>query len=152
MGSRPFDEFETIDDIRKAKKSADRVIVAYHGGKELCEYPSPRLMRVCRAMARAGADLILTQHSHCIGAYENYNGSHILYGQGNFNFVGFYKEEMWKTGLAVKYDTKANEVEFVPIRVTDKDIRLAEDDDKAEILAGLTKRSATIGDGTWRDG
>ncbi len=101
MGSRPFDEFETIEDIRAAKETADRVIVAYHGGKELCEYPSPRLMRACRAMARAGADLILTQHSHCIGVYENYNGSHILYGQGNFNFVGLYDEEMWKTGLAV---------------------------------------------------
>ncbi len=152
MGSRPFDEFETIEDIREAKKSADRVIVAYHGGKELCEYPSPRLMRACRAMARAGADLILTQHSHCIGAYENYNGSHILYGQGNFNFVGLYDEEMWKTGLAVKYDTKTNEVEFVPIRVTDNGIRLASGDDKAEILAGFAKRSETLADGTWRDG
>lgn len=152
MGSRPFDEFETIDDIREAKKTADRVIVAYHGGKELCEYPSPRLMRVCRAMARAGADLILTQHSHCIGTYENYNGSHILYGQGNFNFVGLYKEEMWKTGLAVKYDTKANAVEFVPICVTECGIRLANDTEKADIMAKFADRSATIANGKWRDG
>ncbi|MBQ8250203.1 MAG: CapA family protein [Clostridia bacterium] len=152
MGSRPFDEFETLEDIREAKKTADRVIVAYHGGKELCEYPSPRLMRACRAMARAGADLILTQHSHCIGTYENYNGSHILYGQGNFNFVGLYKEEMWKTGLAVKYDTKANAVEFVPICVTDDGIRLANDDEKADIMAKFADRSATIENGKWRDG
>ena len=60
MGSRPFDEFHTIEDIRDAKEKADRVIVCYHGGKEMCHYPSPRLIRVCRAMVRAGADLIIT--------------------------------------------------------------------------------------------
>ncbi|MBQ2765691.1 MAG: CapA family protein, partial [Clostridia bacterium] len=152
MGSRPFDEFDTIEDIREAKNTADRVVVAYHGGKELCEYPSPRLMRVCRAMARAGADLILTQHSHCIGTYEKYNGSHILYGQGNFNFVNLYDLEMWKTGLAVKYDTTANEVEFVPIRVNDGGIRLAVGEDKDEILRAFAERSKTIANGKWREG
>lgn len=152
MGSRPFDEFDTIEDIREAKKTADRVVVAYHGGKELCEYPSPRLMRVCRAMARAGADLILTQHSHCIGTYEKYNGSHILYGQGNFNFVNLYDLEMWKSGLAVKYDTTANEVEFVPIRVNDDGIRLAVGEDKDEILRAFAERSKTIANGKWREG
>ena len=40
MGSRPFDEFETMDDIRAAKTTHDRVIVAYHGGKEHCRYSS----------------------------------------------------------------------------------------------------------------
>jgi len=52
VGARPFDEFETMQDIREAKKSADFVIVVYHGGKELCRYPSPRLMKACREMVR----------------------------------------------------------------------------------------------------
>jgi poly-gamma-glutamate synthesis protein (capsule biosynthesis protein) len=84
MGSRPWDEFDTIDDIREAKKEADRVIVIYHGGKEHCKYPSPRLIKACRAMVKNGADVVLCQHSHCIGCYENFEGGHILYGQGNF--------------------------------------------------------------------
>ncbi len=33
-GARPFDEFETMEDIRQAKKLADHVIVIYHGGME----------------------------------------------------------------------------------------------------------------------
>ena len=65
MGSRPFDEFETMHDIREAKKCADHVIVIYHGGKELCRYPSPRLRRACRALVKSGADVVLCQHSHC---------------------------------------------------------------------------------------
>ncbi|MBO7217853.1 MAG: CapA family protein, partial [Clostridia bacterium] len=30
MGARPYDEYDTMDDIRNAKKDCDRVIVLYH--------------------------------------------------------------------------------------------------------------------------
>lgn len=107
MGSRPYDEYDTIEDIRKAKQTADRVIVLYHGGKEFCKYPSPRLHKLCRAMIRNGADVVLCQHTHCIGCYENYEGGHILYGQGNFHFVKPHDFDGWFTSLAVNYDTKS---------------------------------------------
>ena len=122
MGARPFDEFETMDDIRKAKKGADVVIVVYHGGKELCRYPSPRLLKACREMVRCGADAVFCQHSHCIGCYEFFEGGHILYGQGNFHFVGsdgLKEGEMWNTGLMAVLDinaeTKKIDVEFIPV-------------------------------------
>ena len=154
MGSRPFDEFETMDDIRAAKANHDRVIVAYHGGKEHCPYPSPRLVRVCRAMVRNGADLVLCQHSHCIGAYESYEAGHILYGQGNFQFVNLVSNETWKTGLAVCYDTKAHTVEFIPIRENEAEtgIRLAIGEDKECILRGLDERSKSLKTGEWKKG
>ena len=154
MGSRPFDEFETMDDIRAAKANHDRVIVAYHGGKEHCPYPSPRLVRVCRAMVRNGADLVLCQHSHCIGAYESYEAGHILYGQGNFHFVNLVSNETWKTGLAVCYDTKAHTVEFIPIRENEAEtgIRLAIGEDKECILRGLDERSEALKSGEWKKG
>ncbi|MBR0359481.1 MAG: CapA family protein, partial [Clostridia bacterium] len=116
MGARMFDEYDTMDDIRDAAKEYDRVIVTFHGGKEYCHYPSPRLYKMCRAMVRAGADVVLCQHSHCIGCYEKYEDGHILYGQGNFHFVAapwVQKPEGWDESLAVKYDTKTNEIEFV---------------------------------------
>ena len=154
MGSRPFDEFETMDDIRAAKATHDRVIVAYHGGKEHCRYPSPRLVRVCRAMVRNGADLVVCQHSHCIGAYESYESGHIVYGQGNFQFVKLVDRETWKTGMAVCYDTKANTVEFIPIRENEAEtgIRLAVGEDKESILQGLAERSETLKTGEWKKG
>ena len=71
MGARPFDWVDTMDDIVEAKRNADRVIVLYHGGKEYCPYPSPRLRKLCQAMVRKGADLVLCQHSHCVGTYES---------------------------------------------------------------------------------
>lgn len=154
MGSRPFDEFETLEDIRAAKAKYNRVIVAYHGGKEQCEYPSPRLVRACRAMARAGADVILGQHSHCIGVYELYEGSHILYGQGNFHFVCTSKWANWTTGLVVCYDTKTGEIEFTPVKQKEdlSGIALVEGAEKTEVMAKFKALADSMQDGTWKDG
>ena len=152
MGSRPFDEYDTIEDIRLAKAEHDRVIVMYHGGKELCQYPSPRLLKLCRAMARNGADVILCQHSHCIGCYENYNGSHILYGQGNFHFVKSKKADVWYNSLAVEYDTVTNEIYFTPLKCTEHGIALAGGEEGEKIMRDFTERSKTLLDGKWREG
>ena len=150
MGSRPFDEYDTIEDIRAAKAEADRVIVLYHGGKEMCQYPSPRLMKLCRAMARNGADVVLCQHSHCIGSYEKYNDCHILYGQGNFHFAESSNDTIWYTSLAVEYDTKTNEIFFTPLESADHAIRFASE--KETILAEFNKRNESVITGEWKNG
>ncbi len=153
MGSRPFDEYDTLEDIRHAKKENDRVIVFYHGGKEHCKYPSPRLHKTCRAMAKSGADVVLCQHSHCIGCYEEYNGCHILYGQGNFHFASLKNmPDSWNSLLAVKYDTIINKIEFVPIVNTDAGITLAKGDEKERIMGDFAQRNRELQNGEWKKG
>ncbi len=155
MGARPYDEYETMDDIKNAKAECDRVIVIYHGGKEMCQYPSPRLLKACRAMAKHGADMVLCQHSHCIGCYENFEGTHILYGQGNFHFVkenGTDVNNIWNTSLAVKYDTKLNIIEFVPVISTETGIEIAKGDNEKIILDGFNKRNQSLKNGEWKKG
>jgi len=154
MGSRPYDEYDTMEDIRAAKAKYDRVLVMYHGGKEHCRFPSPRLVRAFRAMARAGADVVLGQHSHCIGCYEYYEGCHLLYGQGNYHFVKpsfMTVAESWNTSLAVRYDTVTGEVEFIPLVNTDEGgIELAKGEEKKEILDRLEACSKKLASGEWR--
>lgn len=156
-GSRPYDEYDTMFDIRAAKENADRVIVIYHGGKEECRYPSPRLMKLCRAMVKNGADVVLCQHSHCIGCYEEFEGGHILYGQGNFHFckadfTAPEKAPFWSSALAVHYDTKANKIAFTPLVNCGAGIELAKGEEKERILRELEARNASLKDGTWKDG
>ena len=151
-GSRPYDPYDTMEDIRAAKAEADRVIVMYHGGKEFSAYPSPRLYKLCRAMVKNGADLVLCQHSHCIGCYEKYEGGHILYGQGNFHFMDPDPHEGWYSELAVEYDTKANEISFIPILSTDDDIMLAKGEEKERLMAAFEKRNAELASGAWIEG
>ena len=154
MGSRPYDEYETMSDIREAKRKCDRVIVIYHGGKEHCRYPSPRLRKLCRAMGDNGADIVVCQHSHCIGCYENYNDCHIVYGQGNFHFVLSSQKvpDTWNGSIAVKYDTVLNMVEFVPIVNTDCGIELAKGETKKQIISDFEKRNLSLENGEWLDG
>ena len=152
MGSRPYDEYDTIEDIRNAKKDHDRVIVIYHGGKEYCQYPSPRLYKLCHAMARNGADVILCQHSHCIGTYEQYEGCHILYGQGNFHFVKPDKDlEIWHSALAVEYDTKAHEINFIPLKDEGVGMKLAKGEEKDALLNAFAERNQKLQNGEWKD-
>lgn len=150
MGARPYDEYDTVEDIREAKKSADRVIVLYHGGKEFSAYPSPRLHKLCRALVRAGADLVLCQHSHCIGCYEKYMDGHILYGQGNFHFLDPDPHESWYSELAVHYDTKTNDISFTPLRTTDDYISLAKGVDAEKIMSDFEKRNSELRSGEWK--
>ena len=152
MGSRPFDEFDTPLDVREAKKTCDKVIVIYHGGKEMCQYPSPRLRKLCRTLIKSGADLVVGQHSHCIGTYEEFEGGHILYGQGNTHFVWPDRDPLWNTGVAVVYDTVTGEIEFIPHKNTEVGITLVEGEEKEAIMAAFHDRESACKDGRWKDG
>ena len=152
MGSRPWDEFDTVEDVRAAKAVCDRVIVLYHGGKELCRYPSPRLTRLCRALVRAGADVVIGQHSHCIGSYEKYEGGHILYGQGNFHFVKPHDFDGWGSGMAVHYDTESGDISFTPYVNNDRGVELAKGDEREALMTAFYDRQRQMANGEWRDG
>ncbi len=155
-GAREYDPYDTMDDIMAAKKEADYVVVIYHGGKEHCRYPSPRLLKLCRSMVHHGADVVLCQHSHCIGCYEEYMGAHILYGQGNFHFIygdrNGEEYDIWNTGLltVLEFGEKCS-IEFVPTIRDGNGIRLANEEEAARLLGELDQRSRTIQDGTWKE-
>ena len=156
VGANPFDPFLTMQDIRAAKDESDFLIVLYHGGKEYCGYPSPRLRNLCHEMVYCGADAVITQHSHCIGCYENFEGAHILYGQGNFNFsypAFSTRRECWKTALLTILNvTDKIEIEFLPIYDTGNGCDLAEGERKEKILSEFEGRNAELLDGRWLDG
>ena len=154
MGCRPFDEFDTIWDIREAKAKYDKVIVIYHGGKEYSAYPSPRVRRAFHAMAKNGADIVVGQHSHCICCYEQVEGSHLIYGQGNFHFIWKDMPECWYSALEVVYDTEKNSVEFIPTvqSIEKKGIYLAKGEEKEALLKAFEERNKSLLDGSWIEG
>ena len=154
MGANPFDPFLTMQDVRAARAECDHLIVIYHGGKEYCRYPSPRLYNLTHELVHNGADAVICQHSHAIGCYEEYNGAHIVYGQGNFNFVfaGYDCPECWYTGLLVELDTEDKaKIKFHPIIATETGCDLAHGDVGGMILSQFEERNKSLLDGTWRE-
>lgn len=100
-GANFFDPYTSLEYISECKKRVDYMIVLYHGGIEHYRYPSEELQKKCRAMVRFGADIVLCQHSHCIGTFEEYENGHILYGQGNGVYGVRAGEPAWNEGLLV---------------------------------------------------
>ena len=106
------------------------------------------LKKICNKMVEYGADLVVCQHSHCVGSYEEYKNGKIIYGQGNFIF-DMADNEYWNTSILVKLTLSKNgtkKLEYIPILKDKNKIKLAGLKEKEEILAGLKKRSIEIKD------
>lgn len=146
-GAAIFDIYDDFKRLQNIRSSVDYMIVLYHGGIEYHPYPSPMLQKKCRMMADAGADLVLCQHSHCIGSYEKLGNSTILYGQGN-NLFGYRKNNhKWNEGLIVQIhlSSQSHIVELIPGRTnSDSIFEIIQDERKCRLLAEIDNRSEQI--------
>lgn len=140
-GANPFDPLISFDEIANLHKMVDYTIVLFHGGVELYQYPSPNMQRICRKFVDVGADLVVCQHSHCIGCKEEYNRGTIVYGQGNFIFENS-KNSLWDRSLLIRIDNK--DISYIPIVHFNGRVRLAEGYTKEQILSEFEGRSKKI--------
>lgn len=141
-GANPVDLLETPDHIIELKKQCDYVIVLYHGGKEQYRYPSPNLQKICRKLVEKGADLVVCQHSHCIGCKEEYKQGTIVYGQGNFLFDD-EENEYWQTSLLIMISDNFK-IKYLPLKKNKSTVRLAKGDEAENILEQFNLRSEEI--------
>lgn len=85
-GVNPLYEKNAISQIINLKKEYDYVVVMPHWGKEYLISPTKGQYRLAKKMIKAGADLILGSHTHCIQPIFKYFGKYIVFGMGNFLF------------------------------------------------------------------
>ena len=104
-GVNIYDEYRICHEIHALKKACDFLVVLYHGGMENYHYNTPSIITRFHRMADSGADILISQHTHAIGEEEYYNGSYLLYGQGNFCFHFSKGLHEWvMTGLVLEVD------------------------------------------------
>ena len=129
--------------LSRLKKECDLLIVIYHGGIERLQFPRPVMRQRFHAMAESGADIVVMQHNHVIGAEEYYKGSYLLYGQGNFCF-NYTKEatELNRSALLLEIILKDSgfEVKKHPVMRTKTGCALDYDND----LSDFYERSALL--------
>ena len=142
-GANPFDPLESLDHIAALKQQCDYVICLYHGGKEHYRYPSPDLQKSCRKIVEKGADLVICQHTHCIGCEEKWQSGTIVYGQGNFLF-DHSESEFWQTSVLISVDVSTGSVEYIPLQKDGKGVKYARNDSAARILADVQQRSKNV--------
>ena len=112
-----LEEERMKEDIEKAAKQADLVVVSFHYGQEYQSEPDSFQVSVSRAAIEAGADLIIGHHPHVIQPLEEYQQGHIAYSLGNFVFDQAFSAETME-GLILKVVVKEGKIsEVIPVRI-----------------------------------
>lgn len=75
--------------IRDLKKQADWVMIIVHWSDEDFSYPTAQDRATARALAEAGADLIVGHHPHVVRGMETFGSCPVYYSLGNFFFSDF---------------------------------------------------------------
>ena len=118
-GSNPLNPIQQYYAITEAKNKADYVLVIVHGGIELYQLPTPRMVKTYHFFIDSGADAIINHHQHCISGSELYKGKPIIYGLGNFCFDrANRRNSIWNEGYMVKFSFKDGNINFMRIPYT----------------------------------
>jgi poly-gamma-glutamate synthesis protein (capsule biosynthesis protein) len=143
---------ETLaESVAAAKKIADLVVVSLHMGVIYHRSPYVDQVRLARAAAKAGADLVVGHHAHFWQPVALIDRMPVVYGMGNYTFG--YTNSKADEGLIVRavVSTKTRRiirVELFPIATNNRDYRIKF---KPQILTGESARVALEDLNAWSE-
>lgn len=148
-GASPLDLIDYVRNVRISRPDFDYLVVLLHGGSEHYPFPSPRIMKICRFLIEEGANIVVCQHSHCAGCYEEYHGGHIVYGQGNLLFDEPNQGKMFYEGFLVKLEIEQDgrsSFSLIPFEQcrTGFGVKKFSERDEKEFVSTITQRSEAI--------
>lgn len=113
-----LDAVKNFNNIKKTRSQSDYVIMIVHGGNEFYSLPSPRIKQLYRFFIDAGADAVISHHTHHFSGYEIYNQKPIFYGLGNFIYD--WPERVntcWNKGYVIKLMLNEKiDFEIIPLK------------------------------------
>lgn len=150
-GANPLDIIENINQIKKARKESDFVIVIIHGGNEYYNLPSPRMVKQYRFFAENGADAVISHHTHCVSGYEVHNNVPVFYGLGNMLFTKKSDQPGWFTGLTVQLTLEKGQpaqFKLIPTGQGKESFQLSilQNEEKEKVLTEIDHYSKVITD------
>ncbi|MGK7919776.1 MAG: CapA family protein [Trichodesmium sp.] len=134
-------------DIQILRNHVDWIIVNYHWGVELSEYPGDWQMDIARMTIDQGADLVVGHHPKVLQGAEIYQGRPIIYSLGNFIFGDTSNEESdYETAvLKVSLNTdKIMKIEFLPVVVSKHQPQIVKGEKGKEILKHIAQISSVF--------
>ena len=115
-GSSQLSLKRATTDIKRARAAgADLVIVFPHWGIEYRNKPFEAQQQLARSIIDAGADMIIGNHAHWIGAVEVYKGKPIWYALGNFVFDQTWSEPTME-GVTLELTFQRKELRQIRMR------------------------------------
>jgi len=131
-----------VEDVEKLQIEADYVVVNFHWGTELEEYPEQWQIDLAHHVVEAGADLIIGHHPHILQGIERYRGATIAYSLGNFIFGGNARHTYDTAVLKVVLAGGEPGVELMPVSVIRWQPQVSTADRAETIFNTVRERSA----------
>ncbi len=91
-------EARLLQEVRRARKNSDTVIVHLHWGTELQKCPNEAQRSLAPKLIAAGADVVVGGHAHILLGSGYLKTGYVNYGMGNFAFYN-WGPETGRTGV-----------------------------------------------------
>ena len=134
-GVRPWEVENLAQELRRAKKRYDVILVSAHCGLEYQPFPSYYVYEAFKLWAEAGADLIIGHHPHVPQGMAKFGGVPAYFSLGNFAFYQAVPYFYRKIGylLEIEFDGRGIKAHWpVPYRIEDRGLRLMTAAEKRE--------------------
>jgi len=151
-GAVPLTREYLIEDIKRAKQTADVVIFYPHWGIRYNKNPTREQIDLAHAAIDAGADIVAGHHIHTWQPMEVYRGKPIFYNLGNFAFGS--RNRKAKEAFLVRFvfkDKAMDRAEIYPLWVMNRDpkvnfqTKLMKGSSAKKLLVRLKKKSEQFG-------
>lgn len=148
-GTAPGYDVHCREDIARARKGADYVVVSFHWGAERADAPKPYQVSAARRAIDAGADVVVGHHPHVLQGIEHYRGGVIFYSLGNFAFGSRSPHADRSIIARVRLGEGVAGVEVVPVNVLHREVQyrpiILKGKRGAEVIARLNRLSGPFG-------
>lgn len=123
--------------IKLYNDKVDFILVSFHWGQELTEYPKEYQQKIAHLAIDCGADLILGHHPHVLQGIESYKGKIILYSLANFIFASYSRKAADSILLDLVFTKDGTrDIKILPINVNNYDVKF-----QPRIVIGEKKKS-----------
>jgi poly-gamma-glutamate synthesis protein (capsule biosynthesis protein) len=153
-GVAPLEEALILEDLARWRPQVDLLVVSAHWGSMYVDYPPPRVTTLARALASAGADLVIGHHPHVLQGAERLGRTLVLYSLGDGAFNGRAGDFHAQVGAQARLDSGvftallasgAHGLDVAPHRLDDDGFPVAASAaDSARILEHLRSISAGL--------
>jgi poly-gamma-glutamate capsule biosynthesis protein CapA/YwtB (metallophosphatase superfamily) len=134
---------QVAEDIKAIREQVDWVVVNYHWGEELAEYPGDWQIDLARFTIKEGADLVVGHHPHILQGAEIYQGRPIVYSLGDFIFGGNAVRSNYDSAvLKVSLKDRNMKVEFLPVEISKYQPKLVTGEKGNQILKHIEQISS----------
>lgn len=135
-------ESRIAEDIQAIRDRVDWIIVNFHWGVELSNYPESWQSNLAHFTIDRGADVVVGHHPHVLQGSEIYQGRPIAYSLGNLIFGGNARSDYDTAVLKVSVREKQMKVEFLPVEVRKYQPKIVQGDRGNRILTEIAMFSS----------